>query len=82
MTDLQKQIVEFRAKLRDFPDDIKKGDVITFPDNDNVFIVTRTPNKVKTFVGKSHSCEVKDKDGNRFWQFAFKGIIINGKPLD
>ena len=75
MTDLQKQIVEFRAKLRDFPDDIKKGDVITFPDNDNVFIVVRTPNK-------SHSCEVKDKDGNRFWQFAFKGIIINGKPLD
>lgn len=63
-------------ELRDFPTNIKKGDLITHPDNGETYVVVKTPLEIK-----SHSCEVKNAQGKRLWQFAYKGILINGKPL-
>lgn len=67
-----------KREFRKFPETIKKGDVITFPDADDEYIVTKTPSETKLLC-----CEVKDKrTGKRYSQFAFKGILINSKELN
>ena len=60
-----------------FPADIKKGDLITHLEDGVTYIVVKTPAEIH-----SNSCEVKDSHGKRYWQFAYKGILINGKALD
>ena len=64
-------------EIRQFPKDIKKGDLITHPDTGETYVVVKTPTEIK-----SMSCEVKNAKGKRLWQFAYKGIIVNGKAID
>lgn len=63
-------------EIRQFPQTIKKGDIITHPEDGVTYVVVKTPSEIK-----SMSCEVKDANGKRYWQFAYKGILINGKAL-
>ena len=69
-----------RLELTIFPDEVKKGSILTNPDDGKTFVVVKTP--VDT---KSLSCAVKEvKDGKAqskvYQQYAFVGLLVDGKP--